>query len=165
MEKLTFENIAAPIINTDKYQSLKNDYHHGLTRYIHSVKVAKVTYLVTKFLRLDYVSATRGALLHDYFNNKEYLDIKASDKPKIHPFLALNNAKREHKLNMIEQNIIISHMYPIGKIEPIYPESWIVSSVDKLVAIDEFLLCKFKDELILLAIFAVNFLKFKCDFV
>lgn len=164
MEKLTFENIASSIIKTEKYQSLKNDYHHGLTRYIHSMKVAKGTYIITKFLRLDYISATRGALLHDYFNEEEYLDVKGLDKPRIHPFLALNNATREYNLNILEKNIIISHMYPIGKIKPNYLESWVVTSVDKLVALDEYIFYKFKDKFILLTIFTINFLSFKCNF-
>ncbi len=163
MVKMTFEEIAYQVINTKKYQSLKNDSHHGLTRYIHSMKVAKLTYKIAKFLKVDYVSATRGALLHDYFNDDEYLNVKGLDKPRIHPFLALNNAKYEHNLNIIEENIIISHMYPIGKIKPSFIESWIVTSVDKLVAIDECVLYKFKDELLVFAIFTFNFIRLKCD--
>ena len=163
MEKLTFENIADPIIRSKKYQSLKKDYHHGLTRYIHSVKVAKGTYFIAKLLKLDYISATRGALLHDYFNEEEYLDSKGLEKPRIHPFLALNNASHEYRLNMIEKNIIISHMFPIGKIRPEYLESWIVTTVDKVVALDEYIVYKFKDKLVLFAIFAINFIRFKCD--
>ena len=164
MIKLTFLEIAYPIINTKKYQSLKQDYHHGLTRYIHSMKVAKVTYFITKHLGLDYISATRGALLHDYFNESEYLDTKGLDKPRIHPFLALNNANHEYELNLVEKNIIISHMFPIGKIKPSYLESWVVSGVDKLVALDEYFLYKFKDAFILFAIFVLNFIRIKCDF-
>ena len=165
MEKVTFENIASSIIKTKKYQSLKNDYHHGLTRYTHSIKVAKGTYMISKLLKLDYVSATRGALLHDYFNEEEYLDSKGLEKPRIHPFLALNNANFEYELNLKEKNIIISHMFPLGKIKPEYLESWIVSTVDKIVALDEYIVYKFKDKLVLFAIFAINFIRFKCNFL
>ena len=45
MKKLTFEEISRDIINKDKYLSLKNDYHHGLTRYIHSIRAVSYTHL------------------------------------------------------------------------------------------------------------------------
>lgn len=157
---MTFEEITKNIIIKPKYQSLKNDYHHGLTRYIHSIRVAKGTYMVSKLLRLDYISATRGALLHDYFNEEEYLKVKGLDKPRIHPFLALNNASKEYFLNNLEKNIIMSHMYPIGRIKPNYPESWVVTSVDKIVATYEYLNYKFKDSLILKILFLINWLSF-----
>ena len=75
MKSIDFDTIASEIINKDKYISLKDDPHHGLNRYIHIMRVSKYTYKISKFLKLDYISATRAALLHDYFtessNNKE----------------------------------------------------------------------------------------------
>ena len=158
---MSFYEISKNVINSSKYQSLKNDYHHGLNRYGHIMHVAKGTYNICKFLHLDYVSATRGALLHDYFNESEYLDIKGLNKPKIHPFLALNNSLKEQNLNNIEKNIIISHMYPIGKIKPLFIESWIVTIIDKSVATYEYINYKFKDKLILEIIFIFNILSIK----
>ena len=157
---MTFEEIIKNIIDKQKYQSLKGDYHHGLTRYRHSIRVARGTYFITKLLKMDYISATRGALLHDYFNEIDYLKIKGLDKPRIHPFLALNNASKDHYLNNLEKNIIISHMYPIGKIKPNYPESWVVTSIDKIVATYEYLNYKFKDNLLLKILFIINWLTF-----
>ena len=158
---MTFNDIKNEIINDKKYQSLKGDYHHGLNRYIHIMHVALLVYYITKFLKLDYISATRGALLHDYFNELDYLDKKGLDKPRIHPFLSLNYAKNKFNLNIKEENIIISHMYPIGKIKPIYPESWVVTMVDKSVAIYEYIRYKYKDKLVLNFIFLVNFINFR----
>ena len=63
-----FDVIAKDIIEKDKFKSLKQDPHHGLTRYDHVIRVAKNTYRLSRILKMDYVSATRGALLHDYFN-------------------------------------------------------------------------------------------------
>ena len=37
-----FESIANEIINTDKYQSLKSENHHGLSRYEQSLRVARI---------------------------------------------------------------------------------------------------------------------------
>ena len=158
---MTFREIKQEITSNQKYQSLKNDYHHGLNRYIHIMHVAKISYYVSKFLKLDYISTTRGALLHDFFNEDEYLDKKGLDKPRIHPFLSLNNAKNFFDLNTKEQNIIISHMYPIGKIKPIFIESWIVTMVDKSVATYEYIRYKYKDKLVLDFLFLINYLSIK----
>ena len=67
-----FEYIAKDIISNPRVQSFKNEPHHGTTRYNHVMHVAKRTYKLSKKMHLDYVSATRGALLHDYFNDSEY---------------------------------------------------------------------------------------------
>ncbi len=161
MRKLTFDEICHDIIIKDKYLSLKNEYHHGLTRYMHSLRVAKYTYIITKFLKLNYIEATKAALLHDYFNEIEYLDKIWLDKPRIHPFLSLNNASYEYDLTMLEKNIIISHMFPIGGIKPAYLESWVVTLVDKSVATYEYINFKFKDKFSVWFIFIINFLSFK----
>lgn len=158
---MTFREIKQEIISNQKYQTLKDDYHHGLNRYIHIMHVAKISYYISKFLKLDYISTTRGALLHDFFNEDEYLDKKGLEKPRIHPFLSLNNAKKYFNLNTKEQNIIISHMYPIGKIKPIFIESWVVTIVDKSVATYEYIRYKYKDKLVLDFIFLINYLSIK----
>ena len=69
---MKFNDIALEIINSDKFKSLDLDYHHGLTRYKHIMHVAIGSYYISKIFRLDYISATRGALLHDYFNDLQY---------------------------------------------------------------------------------------------
>ena len=161
MNKITsFEKIKNDIVN-DKYKNLDLEKHHGLTRYKHIMHVAKITYYVSRILKLDYISATRGALLHDYFMEDEYLSLKGLDKARIHPFLALNKSINQYELNLKEKNIIISHMYPIGLIKPIYIEAWIVSMIDKSVAIYEYIRYKYKDKLALYLIFIFNFINIK----
>ena len=156
----SFDSIANEIINSDKYQALKGENHHGLSRYDHSLRVAKNTYRLSKRMKLDYVSATRGALLHDYFTNEEYRNTKGMKKYSMHPVIALNNAIREYKLNPIEENVIVSHMYPMGKIKPNCKESWLVSSVDKGVAIYECARYKAKEALAFTFVLFINFLHF-----
>ena len=155
-----FESIAEEIINSDKYQSLKNENHHGLSRYDHSLRVAKNTYKLSKKMKLDYVSATRGALLHDYFTDEDYRNTKGMKKYSMHPVIALNNAIREYKLNPIEENVIVSHMYPMGKTKPNCKESWLVTSVDKGVAIYECIRYKTKECLAFTSILIINLLHF-----
>ena len=155
-----FAAIAEEIINSERYQSLKNEDHHGLSRYDHSIRVAKNTYNLSKKMKLDYISATRGALLHDYFTDEEYRNTKGMKKYSMHPVIALNNAIREYDLNSIEENVIVSHMYPMGKTKPNCKESWLVTCVDKGVAIYECLRYKAKECLAFTSILIINFLHF-----
>ncbi len=133
-----FDVIAKDIIEKDKFQSLRCEPHHGLSRYDHVLRVAKNTYRISKLLRIDYVSATRGALLHDYFNDDDYNNTKGLKKGSMHPVIALNNARREYFLNQKEENIIVSHMFPVAPTRiPKYLESWIVNLIDDYIAIKE----------------------------
>ena len=154
-----FESIASEIIYNDKYQSLKDENHHGLSRYDHSLRVARNTYKLSKKFKLDYVSATRAALLHDYFTDEDYRNTKGMKKYSMHPVIALNNAIREYDLNPKEENIIVSHMYPMGKIKPNCKESWLVNFVDTSVAIYECLRYKLKDCIAFGCVVIVNFIK------
>lgn len=160
MKSIDFNTIANEIINTDKYQLLKENPHHGLNRYVHSMNVAKGTYKVTKFLGMDYISATRGALLHDYFNDSDYRSTKGLKKGAMHPVIALNNARREYELNPKEENIIVSHMFPMGDVKPNCKESWVVTTVDKLVAIRECGIYKLREKVALSFVFLINFISF-----
>ena len=154
-----FESIAEGVINTDRYQSLKSENHHGLSRYDHSMRVARNTYKISKKLKMDYVSATRGALLHDYFTDEDYRNTKGFKKYSMHPVIALNNAIRDFDLNQKEENVIVSHMYPYGKIKPNCKESWLVTGVDKSVAIYECARFKFKESLAFTFVLMINFIK------
>lgn len=153
-----FDVIAKDIIEKDKFQSLKDEPHHGLNRYEHVIRVAKNTYRVSKILRMDYISATRGALLHDYFNDADYQNIKGLKKGSMHPVIALNNARREYNLNQKEENIIVSHMFPFGNVKPNCKESWLVTSVDKTVALYECARYKLKDKFFLMVTIVANFM-------
>lgn len=153
---MTFNEISNDIINTDKFKSLEEEKHHGLNRYIHVMRVARNTYRISKFFKLDYISATRGALLHDYFNDFEYINSKGLNKANLHPTIALNNSLREFNLNKKEENIIVSHMFPFGSTIPKYKESWLVSIIDKLVATYECILYKPKELFTLYTIVFIN---------
>ena len=153
---MNFTSIITDIVEKEKFQSLKNDPHHGITRYDHVMRVARNTYRVSKKLNIDYISATRGALLHDYFNNNEYKMTKGLKKGSIHPVISLNNARREFVLNPKEENIIVSHMFPLGNIKPNCKESWIVTIIDKVVAIYECCAYKLREKIIIAFSFIVN---------
>lgn len=157
---ISFDNIAEDIIKTDKFNQLKKESHHGLTRYIHVMRVSKFTYKITKFLHMDYVSATRAALLHDYYTSNDFDNITELKKLNIHPMIASKNASLDFKLNEIEKNAIEAHMFPMGKTLPKYKESWVLTAVDKTVATYEQSKYKWKNAIAVYMIFIMNMIMF-----
>lgn len=156
----SFDNIAKDIIKSDKFNQLKKEKHHGLTRYTHVIRVSKFTYKITKFLKMDYISATRAALLHDYYTTNDLMNISEVKKLGIHPKIAKTNALNDFKINLIEENAIESHMFPLGKTLPKYKESWVLTFVDKGVATYEQYKFKWKNAISIYIIFIINMILF-----
>ena len=164
---ISFDDIAKDIINNKKYQKIKLETHHGITRYAHSMRVAKYVYKISKKLKIDYVSATRAAILHDFFTNEEFGSNHGLIQGVVHPDIALTNALGEFELNARERNAIEAHMFPLCMTLPKYKESWLLTLVDKAVAIYEYASYKFSytkltgkvsTAISLFAIFAFNIL-------
>ena len=77
-----FIKVVDDIITNDTVQSLKMFTHHyGSNRFEHSLSVAYNSYLICKFLNLDYISIARAGLLHDLFL---YDCENKSNRPKFH---------------------------------------------------------------------------------
>ncbi len=142
-----FNEIINDIINKQEFEALKDELHHGVSRYHHCLRVAKGTYLLTKKFNLDYERATRAALLHDFFTNEDTKEYKAVTTLKIHPDVAVINAKKYFDIDKMQENVIASHMFPICKVKPKYKEAWITSCVDKAVAAYE--MYRFKASLVM----------------
>jgi len=83
---------------------------------------------------------------------------------KLHPKKILEEASKikSKSLTKKEEDMIRSHMFPINPSVPKYAESWIVSTVDKVVAVEELSL-KFKFKIkyaySLLMLFMFNFIR------
>ena len=154
--KTEFDIINSDILTNNNFRQLDNELHHGISRYGHSYRVATWTYKITKKLGLNYKSATRAALLHDFYLNED-LDTKNSFTALFdHPSKALENASKAYNLTSLEANIIESHMFPFGYKLPKYKESWIVTLVDKSVALYEMYRYKLSLKLGIYLIFAFN---------
>ena len=129
------------ILNSKNMEKQKEFIQHGdVSVYEHSLRVAYLSIkIASKFhLRVNIRSLIRGALLHDYF----LYDWHVKDKSHrlhgfTHPKVAYKNAKKEFKLNDIEKDIIIKHMFPLVVIPPVYLESYIVTIADKISATKE----------------------------
>ena len=138
--KNIYYNIYSEFYNVNKYRELKSVTHHGNNRLDHINRVSKMSFYFSKKLGLDYVSCTRGALLHDFFtvddlsrSKKKYNDFLHE-----HPRISLENSKEYFDINEVEEDIILTHMFPIVKGKPKYAESKIVCICDKLVSFYEF---------------------------
>jgi uncharacterized membrane protein/HD superfamily phosphodiesterase len=138
-----FYDITKDIYSHEEFLKLKLHNHHNSSIYDHVMDVSYFSYRVCKFLKLDYQSAARGALLHDFF----LYDWRTHDVPDLpaekyhgieHPKIALANAKKHFILNDIEKDIVKKHMWPLTLVPPKYKESFIVSFADKYLASKEF---------------------------
>ena len=104
------------LIAQPRVQKLKTITHHIYSnRLEHSIHVSYTSYKIAKKLGWDAKSTARGGLLHDMF----YYDW------------------RETKLNKVEEDIILKHMWGATVAPPRYKEGYIVTIVDKYWAIKE----------------------------
>lgn len=142
MVKREFYEIARPIITHEVYLEMRNIPHHHGSVFDHCLGTAYVSYKIAKRMNLDYVSVTRGCLLHDFYlykfkrSKRSRLFTEAMQHLRDHPKIALTNALKYFELNAKEQDIIRNHMFPVGL--PRTKEAWIVSFVDKSLAIAEY---------------------------
>ena len=137
---IEFIKIIKKTINHNNFKQLKSIRHHiNSNTYRHSIKVAYLCYHHFKKhnLQVDLISLIRGALLHDYFlydrrKNKKFFHFIT------HPKTAYNNAILDYdKINKIERDIILRHMFPLTPIPPITKEGWIVCYYDKIATITD----------------------------
>jgi len=161
--KADFEAISSEIITHQEYLKLTNEIHHGITRYEHSLRVAKSTYRIAKALKLDYVSATRAALLHDFFVNDDVAEYKVLGKGINHPKQAVVNAKAHFGINAKEENAIITHMFPLTLKMPSTKEGIIVNLADTGVGIYECSKYKLSMTASIWMLFIINIITFKMN--
>ena len=135
-----YEILVSDILNHNEFIKMKDIAHHGTTRYDHCIKVSYKSYKIAKFLKLDYEAIARAGLLHDFFlvDNKTISFKEEVATLWNHPVYAEKYASKYFKLNDKEKDIISTHMFPIGITRvPKYLESWIVTFIDKSVAVGE----------------------------
>ena len=131
------------IISNAYVNKLKcNTHHHRTNRLCHSLNVSYYSWKICRNLALDARSAARGAMLHDlyHYDRKKYIRKHGEAFHNArHPRLAYINAVERFKINRIEADCILCHMFPSTLRFPRYAESLVVSIADKYCAILEFL--------------------------
>lgn len=131
-----YEKCIRDLIRHERVGSMRNFIQHGGINCLeHSLYVSYSSYRICRRLGLDYRSAARGGLLHDFFlydwhTGKPHKGLHGF----IHPYIALQNAKRYFDLNDREKDIIRKHMWPLTLSLPRYRESFVVLLADKYCA-------------------------------
>ena len=134
-----YKEIISDLTKNEKVQEMKLYRQHFDTNcYEHCLTASYYCYRICKKLHLDYKSAARGAMLHDMFL---YDWRKPNPSGGFHAFkhgkIAYKNASNEFELNDIEKDMIIKHMWPVTLSLPKYPETFILTLVDKYCAFEE----------------------------
>lgn len=139
---MSFEEVIQDLDALPEVQKLRVlRHHHNVNRYDHSLRVALWSFRLARMLGWDARACARAGMLHDLF-----LHDSRTGKPEgwkgpliiTHPEEAELNAERLVTLSPREKNIILSHMWPTTRHWPRYRESWLVSMVDKVVAIQDY---------------------------
>lgn len=129
------------IMDNDKFKEMSNYIQHGTTTTLeHCLSVSYMSYKLCKHLRLDYVSAARGGLLHDLFLYDWHTHFKETGNRFhgfTHPKTALSNAEKYFELNEVEKDIIVKHMWPLTLIPPKTMEGFVVMYADKYCGLIE----------------------------
>ena len=119
--------------------------HRGSNCYIHSFKVAKLS-IKRALKRKGYnlKALLIASILHDYYlyDWRKEKECKKRHGRK-HPYIAVENAKRDFKISEEIENIMRSHMWPLTiKDFPKSKEAKMLNYIDDVVATREFLTSK-----------------------
>lgn len=140
-ETSEFYSYIKDIIQNKNVQEMSNFTHHyGTTCLQHSLNVSYYNYLLSKFFKLDRRALSRAGLLHDMYlySRKSYIRKKGERLHGYrHPLVAYKNASKNFKLNSLESDIILKHMWPLTLKLPKYKETYVITLVDKLCCIAE----------------------------
>lgn len=136
-----FLKLYQEIMQDTRLEEMEAYIQHGRTDCLsHSIAVAYYCMALVQILslRVDEQSLIRGALLHDYF----LYDWHQKDKSHSlhgfrHPATSLRNAKRDTRINRIEEDMIKHHMFPLTLQPPKSKEAVVLCLVDKACSIYE----------------------------
>ena len=140
IEDEEFESIISEISENDTVKKMKNfRQHYETSCYDHCLQVSYISYKICKKLNLDYKATARAAMLHDLFlyDWRKRQDGRKGLHAFTHPKTALDNSMKLFDLSKKEQDIILKHMWPVTIKLPKYPESYIVTLIDKYSALNE----------------------------
>ena len=171
--KYEYNRIVKDIVTNPNFLKLKDDIHHGATKFDHCSRVSRLSFLICKRLHLNYVDAARAGMLHDFFYGARTLTEENSYLN--HPYTSLRNASENFSLSELEIDIITKHMFPhivVKKVCPLinrkeqaefkssmlrYKESWVICLADVLVSFKEVLRYK---PIYMASLFVVFFFNF-----
>lgn len=111
--------------------------HCKTNRFMHSLNVSYLSWLVAKKFGWDVRVAARAGLLHDFclYDFKDKLP-KGQFQAFHHPKVAAENSGERFQIPEKERQAILSHMFPLGPL-PKCKEAWIITCTDKVCAVLE----------------------------
>lgn len=114
---LEFCRLTGELLESEPVRMMGRWQHHGrITTLDHSLFVAYLSFRAARWLRLDERAAARGGLLHDlYLYDPRDKSAHPGSQCFDHPRAAARNAEQVTKLSDKERNIILSHMWPLGR--------------------------------------------------
>lgn len=131
-------SLGADILDSRGMQLERGFSQHGtVSVYDHSLAVAVMCVCMARRLRVntDMRALVRGALLHDYFLYDWHIPDKSHRLHAFsHPRKALLNARNDFYVDRIQENMILSHMFPISAVLPNCRESLLLCAADKICA-------------------------------
>lgn len=141
-EEQRIANILMPYQNNEQVQLLKKYIHHGnTTTYEHCSHVTRTCCWINWRLHLhaDEQVLITAAFLHDfYLYDWHEKDAEHRLHGFHHPTAACRNAAENFGVGLKEQNIILTHMWPLTLCRiPASREAWIVSLADKYCSVIE----------------------------
>lgn len=144
IENLVFKSYLEEMLQKKKFLKMNRYIQHGNTScLLHSIAVSYYSYRLCKFFRIKVheKELIRGALLHDYFlydwHQKYNPSRNVGLHGRVHPKIALFNARKDFSINYLEEDIIEKHMFPLTFYFPKYRESIIICLVDKACSLYE----------------------------
>lgn len=145
-----FESLVSDILENEYFLETKKDLHHGTSKYEHSLRVAKLSYKLSKIFKSDIKYTTRAGLLHDFFLGTR--KAKEENSYLNHPITASINAKKYFNVTELEAEAIKTHMFhhillkkvlpfinhkekaSIKEFKPKSKEGWIVCVSDLIIS-------------------------------
>jgi len=136
----SYLDCVSDLLASPEVQSMRTIPHHpGTCCYEHSVFVSYVAFRLARRWGLDCRTAARGGLLHDLYlyDAHDHSNYKGN-QCFAHPRAAAKNAAVLcGGLSEKEENIILSHMWPLSRRMPHCGEAYVVNLADKLCATAE----------------------------
>ena len=134
--QVSYLDCVSDLLTTQQVASMKQWKHHfSVTTYDHSLFVSYMAFRLARRWKCDYRMAARMGLLHDlYLYDSHDPSAHPGNQCFDHPVAALENARALLSLTPKEENIIVSHMWPLAKTMPRSREALIVNLADKVCA-------------------------------
>lgn len=127
------------ILSHEDFMALEQfTQHQWTTRFMHSVNVSYLSWILARKFGCDEKAAARAGLLHDFCLYDFSEETPTGEHQAFyHPKAAAENSTRLFDISEREEAAIRSHMFPLGPL-PKNKEAWIITLTDKICATMEF---------------------------